>query len=152
MKALKNDEKWFLFHVKSSFPFWDIYNFVLTFWQWKNHLIRKPWLISKFKTSQTGQQVLQYIQLLPKISRRKGYQTLKFDQLIEYDIAIILKKSYLIVVEKLKSDPFMKNQDWTYLWIAVWNAIMFVLLFVQVDKTFQNIPKRDKIKVLTTCF
>ena len=55
------------------------------------------------------------IQILPNISRSKGNQALKLDQLIEYDKNIILKKSYLIVVEKLKLDPFMKNQDWAYL-------------------------------------
>ena len=29
--VFKNNEKWFLFHVKSSFCFCDIYTFILTF-------------------------------------------------------------------------------------------------------------------------
>ena len=31
-KSFKNDEKWFLFHLKSTFCFWDISIFVLKFW------------------------------------------------------------------------------------------------------------------------
>ena len=50
---------------------------------YKNGLIRKLWLISKFLTSQTGQQIIT-IRTLPKVSRRKGKQKTKFDQLIEY--------------------------------------------------------------------
>ena len=44
-----NDEKRFLFNVKSSPRSWDIYVFVITFWLWrKNSLARKPKLIPKF--------------------------------------------------------------------------------------------------------
>ena len=34
-KPFKNDKKWFLFYVKSSFCSWDIYIFVLNFWLWR---------------------------------------------------------------------------------------------------------------------
>ena len=54
-KSFKNDEKWFLFHDKSSFRFQDIYVFVLTLWSCiKNGLIRKTRLILKFVMSQSG--------------------------------------------------------------------------------------------------
>ena len=55
MIALQNDEKCFLFDLKSSFRSQDIQIFVLTFWACKtNGLIRKIRLISKFMMSQPG--------------------------------------------------------------------------------------------------
>ena len=51
-QPFKNDEKCFLFHLKSSSHSQDIYMFVLTFWACRKHgLIRKMRLISKFMTS-----------------------------------------------------------------------------------------------------
>ena len=49
----------------------------------KNGLIRKLVLISKYITSQTGQQII-IIQILPNNSNYKGDQAIKFDQLIQY--------------------------------------------------------------------
>ena len=55
MTALKNDEKCFLFHLKSSFRFQNICIFILAFWSYrKNGLIRKIRLISNFTTSQSN--------------------------------------------------------------------------------------------------
>ena len=52
LKALKNYEKCFLFHLKSSLR---SQVFLLTFWSCrKNGLIRKIRLTSKFMTSQPG--------------------------------------------------------------------------------------------------
>ena len=73
-KSFKNDEKYFLFHLKSSFPDQVIWIFVLTFWSCrKKGLIGKVRLISKFFTHII-------IHILPNISRSKGNQTLKFGQ------------------------------------------------------------------------
>ena len=48
--------------------------------------------ISKLMTSQQGKQVIK-IYILPKISRRKGNQAMKFGQLIEYNMRnIFLQK------------------------------------------------------------
>ena len=47
MKAFKNDENLSLFHVKSSFRSWDIYIFVLTFWDVEKWLDKK--VIVNFK-------------------------------------------------------------------------------------------------------
>ena len=47
-------------------------------------LIRKVRLISKFMMSQLGKQTIA-IHILPNISRSEGNQTLKFDQLKEYN-------------------------------------------------------------------
>ena len=61
---------------------------------YKNGLIRKVKLISKFMTSQPGKQTIA-IHTLPSISRIKVNQTMKFGQLIEYDIRnTFLEKSY----------------------------------------------------------
>ena len=59
--------------------------FVLTFWACrKNDLIRKIRLISTFTTSQPGYQRIT-INILLDISGIKGYQTMKFGQLIEHN-------------------------------------------------------------------
>ena len=93
---LKNDELYFLFHLKSFFHPQHIYftrhlNFCLDFLvMQKNGLIRKIRSISKFMTSQSGKQTIA-IHMLPNISRRKDNQTVKFGQLIEYD----MRKSFL---------------------------------------------------------
>ena len=56
--------------------------------------MRKLWLISKFMTSQTKQQVIT-INIFPNISRSKGKQTMKFSLLIDYNMRnIFLEKSY----------------------------------------------------------
>ena len=49
--------------------------------------------------------------ILPDISRSKGNQTVKFGQLLVYEMKeIFLQKSYKNVVEILFPDPFLKNQ------------------------------------------
>ena len=61
---------------------------------WKNSLIRKIKLISKFMTSQPGKQTIA-IHLLLNISRSKGNQTMKLGQFIDlYMKHIFLEKSY----------------------------------------------------------
>ena len=52
----KNDQKCFLFHLKSSFRSQNIKILVLTFI--KNALIKKTMLILKFKMSQSGYQTV----------------------------------------------------------------------------------------------
>ena len=54
----------------------------------KNGLIRKVTLVSKFMTSQPGKHMIA-IHMLPNISRSKGNKTLKFGQLIEYNMSSI---------------------------------------------------------------
>ena len=56
--------------------------------------MRKLWLVSKFMTSQTKQQVIT-INIFPNILRSKGNQTMKFSLLIDYNMRnIFLEKSY----------------------------------------------------------
>ena len=56
---------------------------------------------------------------LPNISRSKSNQTMKFGQLIEYNMKNIFfkKNNTQNVGKKLFPDPFLKNQNWEYLWI-----------------------------------
>ena len=73
---------------------------------YKNGLIRKIRLILKFMTSQPGQQTIA-IHMLPSISRRKGNQTMKSGQLIEYNMRnIFLEKSYTKCGGKIIPRPF----------------------------------------------
>ena len=55
---------------------------------------RRIRLISKFLTSQSGQQTIA-IHVLPNISKSKDNQTMEFGQLIDYNMRdIFLQKSY----------------------------------------------------------
>ena len=52
------------------------------------------------------------IYILPNISRIKGNQTMKFDQLIEYDMRNnFLEKSYTKFGGETISRPFLKSQN-----------------------------------------
>ena len=62
---------------------------------WKNRLIRKIRLISKFITSSPEEKKTIALHTLPNISRSKGNQTTKFGQLVELNIRnILFEKSY----------------------------------------------------------
>ena len=76
---LKVMKKYFYFIF---FP--EIFTFFSDFLaMYRNGSIRKLWLISKFMTSQTGQQIAR-IHIWPSISRSKGNQAMKFGQIIKY--------------------------------------------------------------------
>ena len=55
-------------------------------------------------TSQSGKQVIA-INILPNILRSKDKETMKFGQLIKYNLRNIFN-----VVEKLFRDPFLQNE------------------------------------------
>ena len=62
-------------------------------------------------TSQPGKQTIS-IHILPNISRGKSNQTMKFDQLIEYNMRnIFIEKSYTKCHEESISRPFLKNRN-----------------------------------------
>ena len=62
-------------------------------------------------TPQPGKQTI-VINILPNISINRGNQTMKFVQLIVYNMRkIFLKKSYTSVVEKRFPDPFLKHKN-----------------------------------------
>ena len=84
LKMIQNDEKYFLFHLKSSFCSWDTCIFVVAFLIMlkKKTLIIKLRLISKFMTSQTTQH--KYNTFITPYLKGKGNHTMRFSQLIEY--------------------------------------------------------------------
>ena len=73
-----------------------------------------------FKTDDvtTWQQTIAIL-ILNNISQSKFSQVMKFGQLIGYNMRIIfLEKSYTNGGgESIPQDPFLKNQNWVYLWI-----------------------------------
>ena len=77
------------------FSFSRYLNFCLDFSiMQKSDLIRMIRLSSKYMTPKPGKQTVA-IHILPIISRSKGNQTMKFDQLIESNIRnIVLEKPY----------------------------------------------------------
>ena len=93
-KPFKNDEKSFLFHLKSSLRCPDIQVFVTTFWSCtKNGLIRKIRVTSKSMRHNVVYKQLEYLTCIPQYLKSKGNQTMRFGQLIEYDkINIFLQK------------------------------------------------------------
>ena len=68
-------------------------------------------------TSQPGLQTMA-IHTLSNISRSKGNQTMKFNQLIEHN----MRNHTQNVLEKLFPDPYLKNQNLACLWI---NSVKF---------------------------
>ena len=81
--ALKNDEKWFSLYVKSSF-FLKIFKLLSRFFSHRGKQLDKEAKVN-FKISETRKQTIT-IYILPNISRSKGNQTMKFCQLIEYNM------------------------------------------------------------------
>ena len=76
-------------------------------------MIRKIRLILKFMTSQLGKQKIA-IQVLPNISRSKGNQTMKFGQLIEYNMTKkFLQKSYTKRGGESIPRPFSKKSKFS---------------------------------------
>ena len=108
-KAFQKDEKCFLFHLKNSFRFQDIYIFVLAFHSTRNNLIRKvnfkiyhvtAWLTNNYNTP------------LPNISQSKDNQTMKFGQFIEYSMRNnFLQKSCIKWGRKTIPSPLMVFQE-----------------------------------------
>ena len=91
-------------------------------------------------TSQTGQQI-STINILPNTSRSKDNQTIKFGQLIEYNMRNISFKNHpQNMVKKLVQNPFIKNQNWAYLWINSLKYYSLFLLYIKVE-VYQNVLK-----------
>ena len=81
-KPFKNDEKYFLFQLKSYSRSYDISIFDYV----GKRLDQKVKVFSKFMTPQTGKQII-LIHILLKISRSKGTYIMKLGQLIEYNMS-----------------------------------------------------------------
>ena len=93
-----------------------VLNTELLDWESSALTTRKLRLISKIMASQTGQQNIT-IHILSNISRSKGNQTMKFGQLIEYNMRnIFLEKSYTKCDGEAKPRAIYEN---TKLWISL---------------------------------
>ena len=104
LKMVKNA---FYFILKGLFVLKMFKCLFWLFWSCrKNGLIRNIRLISKFMTSQLGQQTIK-IHILPSISRSKSNQTLKFGQSIEYNKRNFFFKNHAQnMAERLVPDLF----------------------------------------------
>ena len=95
------------------------------------------------------------IHILPNISRNKGNQTMKFGQLIGYNMKnIFLEKSLIkcgkrpLSKDPLSPDPFLKNQNWAYLWI---NSLKFYTFSFNCMPSW-GLAKYIETKLQNTCF
>ena len=103
--------------------------------------------ISKFMTSQLGSQI-NVIRILPNISKSKGNQTKKFDQLIKYNMRnIFLQKSYTKCGTETSARPF--SEKWK-LSISL-DQMQFIFIVCQAEG-YQSISKLDCIPLAFTSF
>ena len=106
----------------------------------KNDLIRKIRLISKFMTPQSGKQIVAK-HILTNISRRKGNQAMIFGQFIERNMRIFFLKIHTQnAIEILFPYPFLKKQNWAYLWINILKFHTACFMVRQVEE-YQSILK-----------
>ena len=115
-KPFKINEKYFLFHLKSSFHPQDNEIFVWIFSSCKKPgLIRKITFffnihdITNWATNSWNTHIYQYL----KTSRQPDNEIWE---------TTFLKNHTQRVVQKLFADLFLKDQNWAYLWI---NSLMF---------------------------
>ena len=100
LKIMKNT-----FYVKNTFLSRDVYIFALTFRLCRKMAWWESCLVSKFITSQTGKQVIT-IHILPNISRSKGNQAIRLDQLLKYSLRYTFhQKSWRKWCSKTSSRP-----------------------------------------------
>ena len=89
---------------------------------WKNGLIRKLWLISKFMTSQTGQKIIT-MYIFPNILRSKSNQAMKFVQFVKYNFKKPFPKGHA-KDEARRLVPglcfFLKKTLHTLFFISIW--------------------------------
>ena len=81
--------------------------------------------------------------ILVNVSRSKGNQTMKLSKLMEYNMRTIFLKNPQNVVSKLFPDFFLKNQNWTYLWINSLKFHTVFFFFVCSVEVYQIILKRS---------
>ena len=118
-----------LYFTLKSLLVLKIYKFLFSNFGQEKGLIRKLILISKFMTSQTGEQIIA-IHILPNISRRKGNQTTKFGQLIEYNMRnIFLEKLFTKYGGKTILRPFSKRTKLS-IFLDKWSKVLYRLVLL----------------------
>ena len=131
------------------YSFWRYLNFCLEFLDmYKNGLINKIWLISKFTRHSLGNKWLQYTYWLISQQEVKAIRPC-FGQLIEYNTRnIFLGNHTQNVVDNSFPDSFLKNQNWVYLWI---NSLKFYTVCSYCMPSWW-VSKYIETKMQTTCF
>ena len=139
--SFKNDEKSFVFKI-FKFLSW------LFGHEKKNNVIKNIRLTSKFVAPQPGKQKIPIL-ILPNSSRGKSNQTMKFGQLREYNMRnIFLEKSYTKCGGETIPRPFLKNQNWCYLWI---NSRKVCAVYFYWIPSWE-LSKYIETELQTTCF
>ena len=111
--------------------------------QYKNDLIRNIRLISKFMTSQPGQQAIE-IHILPNISRSKVNQTMKFGRLTECNMrSNFLEKSCIKYGEETIPMSFSKKSKLSISLDHYFKVLCSLFLICNVCQVegYQNILK-----------
>ena len=86
---------------------------------------------------------------LTNISRSTDNQAMKFGQLIQYNIKnVFLEKSHTKCDGETMPDPFLKNQNWAYIWI---NSVKFYTVCFYCKSSWR-LSKYIETKLQTTCF
>ena len=115
----------------------------------ENALITKIRLIPKFMTWQPGYQTIA-IQILSNISRSKYNWTLKFGQLIEYNMRnIFVQKSYTKCGGETIPRSFSKNIEIEYISGSItlnFNTVCFFFMLIK------GISKYTENNLKTICF
>ena len=74
------------------------------------------------------------LKFLHDILRSKDNQTLKFSQLMKYNMGNIFREKHKQnLVEKPFSDPLIKNWNWSYCWINSLRFYKLVFIVCQLD-------------------
>ena len=104
-------------------------------------MIRKLRLISKLITSKTGKQLIT-IHILLNIQRNKDDQTMKFNQLIEYNMKyIFLEKSYKKSDWETSPRSFSKKSKLS-IYLDQQSKMLYCLFFIYVQvEVYQSILK-----------
>ena len=114
---------------------------------YKNSLMRKIRLISKFKTSQPGKQTIE-IQIMTNIWRNKGNRAMRFSQLIEYNTRNISGKIMHKIWRENYFTSLFKNQNWANLYIN--SLSIYAVCFHWMPSW--GLSKYTENKLQTTCF
>ena len=144
---LKRTKNVYYFTLKSLFALRYLNCFYILVMK-KNSLIRKIRLISKFLTSQAGKHTI-VMHMLPNILRSKGNQTMKLDQLTEYNMRnILLEKLYIKWSGETISRPFPEKSN-LIISRDQYSKVLYGLFLLYAKL---RLSKYIKTKLQTTCF
>ena len=114
----------------------------------QNSLIKKIMLIRNFMTSQPGWQIIA-THILSIISRNKGIQTMKFDQLVEYNMRnIFVETLYTKCSVEISPRPFSEKLRLS-ISLDQYFKVLYNLFLLYAS---WGLSKYFESKLQTTCF